>query len=125
MSSTNLSVFTYSPEGGNTGCCDGHQIDEEVKLDRQAGLMELQQDISAEYRRAQDRPGASCYDRGQSGDEDASCGAEAFQATHRVVDGYVLSIHRKHSYPATFCKSENSRGALEYDLIGEIANEFY
>ena len=43
-----LGVFTYSPEEGTPAAAMEHQIDEEVKLDRQAELMELQQDISAE-----------------------------------------------------------------------------
>ena len=43
-----LGVFTYSPEEGTPAATMEHQIDEEVKLDRQAELMELQQDISAE-----------------------------------------------------------------------------
>ena len=43
-----LGVFTYSPEEGTPAANMDHQIDEETKLDRQAELMELQQDISME-----------------------------------------------------------------------------
>ena len=41
-----LGVFTYSPEEDTPAAVMPDQIDEEVKLDRQAELMELQQEIA-------------------------------------------------------------------------------
>ena len=43
-----LGVFTYSAEEDTPAALMPDQIDEEVKLDRQAELMELQQEISME-----------------------------------------------------------------------------
>ena len=95
-----------------------HQIDEEVKLDRQAELMELQSGYLCRTRRAQDRPGASCYDRGKVADEDAYVGRS--QADAPGVDGYVFV-----NTPETLVSGDFVRvkitGALEYDLIGEIS----
>mgnify|MGYP000352779759 FL=1 len=41
-----LGVFTYSAEEDTPAASMPEQVDEEVKKDRQAELMELQQDIS-------------------------------------------------------------------------------
>ena len=43
-----LGVFTYSAEEDTPAASMPEQVDEEVKKDRQAELMELQQDISLE-----------------------------------------------------------------------------
>ena len=59
-----------------------HQIDEEVKLDRQAELMELQQDISAELGERRIGQELLVMIEGKVADEDAYV-AEA-RRTHRV-----------------------------------------
>ncbi len=60
-----LGVFTYSPEEDTPAASMPDQIPEEVKEERQAELMELQQDIA--FDKAEDRIGerAACYDRRQ------------------------------------------------------------
>ena len=60
-----LGVFTYSPEEDTPAASMPDQIPEEVKEERQAELMELQQDIA--FDQAEDRIGgrAACDDRRQ------------------------------------------------------------
>ena len=99
-----LGVFTYSPEEGTPAAAMEHQIDEEVKLDRQAELMELQQDISAELGERRIGQELLVMIEGKVAD----------------VDGYVFV-----NTPETLVSGDFVRvkitGALEYDLIGEIS----
>ena len=113
-----LGVFTYSPEEGTPAATMEHQIDEEVKLDRQAELMELQQDISAELGERRIGQELLVMIEGKVADEDAYVGRS--QADAPGVDGYVFV-----NTPETLVSGDFVRvkitGALEYDLIGEIS----
>ena len=113
-----LGVFTYSPEEGTPAAAMEHQIDEEVKLDRQAELMELQQDISAELGERRIGQELLVMIEGKVADEDAYVGRS--QADAPSVDGYVFV-----NTPETLVSGDFVRvkitGALEYDLIGEIS----
>ena len=60
-----LGVFTYSPEENTPAAEMPDQIPEEVKEDRQAELMELQQEIAFDLAEEYDRPGSSGDDRGE------------------------------------------------------------
>ena len=115
-----LGVFTYSPEEGTPAAAMEHQIDEEVKLDRQAELMELQQDISAELGERRIGQELLVMIEGKVADEDAYVGRS--QADAPGVDGYVFV-----NTPETLVSGDFVRvkitGALEYDLIGEIYHE--
>ena len=112
-----LGVFTYSPEEGTPAAAMEHQIDEEVKLDRQAELMELQQDISAELGERRIGQELLVMIEGKVADEDAYVGRS--QADAPGVDGYVFV-----NTPETLVSGDFVRvkitGALEYDLIGGI-----
>ena len=92
--------------------------DEEVKLDRQAELMELQQDISAELGERRIGQELLVMIEGKVADEDAYVGRS--QADAPGVDGYVFV-----NTPETLVSGDFVRvkitGALEYDLIGEIS----
>ena len=113
-----LGVFTYSPEEGTPAAAMEHQIDEEVKLDRQAELMELQQDISAELGERRIGQELLVMIEGKVADEDAYVGRS--QADAPGVDGYVFV-----NTPETLVSGDFVRvkitGAREYDLIGEIS----
>ena len=61
-----LGVFTYSPEEDTPAAEMPDQIPEEVKEDRQAELMELQQEIAFDTGRRYDRRRSACHDRGKS-----------------------------------------------------------
>ena len=70
-----LGVFTYSPEEGTPAAAMSDQIDEEVKEERQAELMELQQEIA--FDAAEDMKGREVLVmiEGKVADENAYVGA--------------------------------------------------
>ncbi len=77
-----LGVFTYSPEEDTPAAEMPDQIDEEVKLDRQADLMELQQEIA--FDNAQDMVGREVLVmiEGKVADENAYVG-RTYRDAHR------------------------------------------
>ena len=113
-----LGVFTYSPEEDTPAAVMPDQIPEDVKEDRQAELMELQQDISAELGERRIGQELLVMIEGKVADEDAYVGRS--QADAPGVDGYVFV-----NTPETLVSGDFVRvkitGALEYDLIGEIS----
>lgn len=116
--SSTVSAYSPTPEEGTPAAAMEHQIDEEVKLDRQAELMELQQDISAELGERRIGQELLVMIEGKVADEDAYVGRS--QADAPGVDGYVFV-----NTPETLVSGDFVRvkitGALEYDLIGEIS----
>ena len=112
-----LGVFTYSPEEGTPAANMDHQIDEETKLDRQAELMELQQDISMELGERKIGQVLTVMIEGKVADENAYVGRSASDAPG--VDGYVFVNTDEELVSGDFVKV-TIIGALEYDLIGEI-----
>lgn len=116
-----LGVFTYSPEEDTPAASMENQIEEEVKLDRQAELMELQQDIS--YDLGQRRIGQDLWVmiEGKVADENAYVGRTYGDAPG--IDGYVFVNTDTELLSGDFAKVHIT-GALEYDLIGELADEF-
>lgn len=116
-----LGVFTYSPEEDTPAATMENQVPEEVKADRQAELMELQQEISAEH-------GESCIGRtmtvmveGKVADENAYVGRTYGDAPG--IDGYIFIHTGELLMSGDFAKVKVT-GALEYDLIGEIEDEY-
>ena len=83
-----LGVFTYSPEEDTPAAEMPDQIDEEVKLDRQADLMELQQEIA--FDNAQDMVGREVLVmiEGKVADENAYVGRTYRDAPN--VDGLIF-----------------------------------
>ena len=84
-----LGVFTYSAEEDTPAANMPNQIAEEVKQDRQAELMELQQEISID--KGNDKIG-TCVEvmiEGKVADENAYVGRTYGDAPN--VDGYILS----------------------------------
>lgn len=116
-----LGVFTYSPEEDTPAAAMSDQIDEEVKLDRQAELMELQQDISAE--KGQARIGQTIWVmiEGKVADENAYVGRSYGDAPG--IDGYVFVNTDTELMSGDFAQVRIT-GSLEYDLIGVLADEF-
>ena len=93
------------------------QIAEEVKEDRQAELMELQQDIA--FDRAEDMIGREVLVmiEGKVADENAYVGRTYKDAPN--VDGLIFVNTDEELMSGDFVKVKVT-GALEYDLIGEI-----
>lgn len=116
-----LGVFTYSPEEDTHAATMENQIEEEIKLKRQAELMELQQDIS--YDLGQRRTGQNLWVmiEGKVADENAYVGRTYGDAPG--IDGYVFVNTDTELMSGDFARVHIT-GALEYDLIGELADEF-
>ena len=116
-----LGVFTYSPEEDTPAAEMPNQIDEEVKKDRQAELMELQQEISLD--KGNDKIGQRLLVmiEGKVADENAYVGRTYADAPN--VDGYIFVNTGELLMSGDFARVVVT-GALEYDLIGEIADEF-
>lgn len=116
-----LGVFTYSQEEDTPAATMENQIPEEVKEERQAQLMELQQEISLE--RGNERIGQELLVmiEGKVADENAYIGRTYGDAPN--VDGYIFVQSSEFLMSGVFVKVRVT-GALEYDLIGEIVDEY-
>ena len=116
-----LGVFTYSAEEDTPAANMPNQIEEEVKQDRQAELMELQQEISID--KGNDKIG-TCVEvmiEGKVADENAYVGRTYGDAPN--VDGYIFINTDTELMSGDFARVHVT-GALEYDLIGELENEY-
>ncbi len=115
-----LGVFTYSQEEDTPAAQYLGQIDEAVKLSRQAQLMELQQEISFAY--AQEMAGRvlDAFVEGKVADEDAYAARTYMDAPN--VDG-LLFIQTKRELMSGDMVKVRVTGAHEYDLIGELYDE--
>ncbi len=116
-----LGVFTYSPEEDTPAALFDDQIDEEVKLDRQADIMELQQEIA--FEKAQEAVGSTLpvMVEGKVPDEHAYVARSYRDAPD--VDGFVFIQTGRELMTGDFVRVRIT-GAHEYDLIGEIEDEF-
>lgn len=116
-----LGVFTYSPEEDTPAAIMPDQIDEEVKLDRQAELMELQQEISLD--KGNDKIGSvvEVMIEGKVADENAYVARTYGDAPN--VDGYIFVNTSTELMSGDFARVHVT-GALKYDLIGELEDEY-
>ena len=121
MAFDRLGVFTYSPEEDTPAASMADQIAEEVKEERQAELMELQQDVSLEL--GEERVGQKLFVfiEGKVADEDAYVGRTYADAPG--IDGYIFVNTQTPLMTGDFVQVTVT-GSLEYDLIGEIADEY-
>ena len=102
-----LGVFTYSPEEDTPAASMPDQIPEEVKEERQAELMELQQDIV--FDQAEDRIGEELLVmiEGKVADENAYVGRTYRDAPN--VDGLYFCEHIGRTDVGRFCKGKSDR----------------
>lgn len=115
-----LGVFTYSPEEGTPAAVMADQIDEEVKLDRQAEIMELQQEVSLDL--AEEKMVGQevlVMIEGKVAGENAYVGRTYRDAPN--VDGLIFVNTDLDLVSGDFARVCVT-GALEYDLIGEIVS---
>lgn len=112
-----LGVFTYSPEEDTAAARMDDQIEESVKEDRQADLMELQQEIAFEL--AEDMIGKEVLVmiEGKVADENVYVGRTYKDAPN--VDGLIFVEADVELMSGDFARVRVT-GALKYDLIGEI-----
>ncbi len=114
-----LGVFTYSAEEDTPAATFDDQIDEELKKDRQAEIMELQQEIA--FEKAQDAVGRTVLAmiEGKLPDEHAYAARTYMDAPG--VDGLVFVQTSAELMTGDFVKVRIT-GSYEYDLIGEIVD---
>jgi len=112
-----LGVFTYSAEEDTPAANMPDQVDEEVKLDRQAEIMELQQDIAFEQAENMIGREVLVMIEGKVADENAYVGRTYKDAPN--VDGFIFINTDVELMSGDFAMVKVT-GALEYDLIGEL-----
>lgn len=112
-----LGVFTYSPEEDTPAAEMPDQIPEEIKEERQAELMELQQDIAFDAAENMIGKEVLVMVEGKVADENAYVGRTYKDAPG--VDGLIFINTEEELMSGDFAKVKVT-GALEYDLIGEL-----
>ena len=111
-------IMTFPYEGAKyAALVPEDQIDEEVKEDRQADIMELQQEIV--FDQAEDMIGKEVLVmiEGKVADENAYVGRTYRDAPN--VDGLIFVNTDEELMTGDFAKVKVT-GAAEYDLIGEL-----
>lgn len=116
-----LGVFTYSPEEDTPAERMPDQIEEEVKLTRKDELMELQQEISLENGEKRVGQTLLVMIEGKVADEEAYVGRTYADAPQ--IDGYIFINTERELISGDFARVRVT-GALEYDLIGELEDEY-
>ncbi len=115
-----LGVFTYSQEEDTPAAEMADQVAEEIKKERQADIMELQQEIA--FERAEAMIGTCLYAmiEGKVADENAYIARTYKDAPN--VDGFLFVNTSKQLITGDFVKVRVT-GSYEYDLIGELEDE--
>ena len=116
-----LGVFTYSSEEDTPAATFSEQVEDEIKTDRQADIMELQQEIA--FEKAEDMIGRTVLAmiEGKVPDEHAYVARTYKDAPN--VDGFVFIQTSEELMTGDFVRVKIT-GSFEYDLIGEIDYEF-
>ena len=112
-----LGVFTYSPEEDTPAALMPDQIEESVKEERQAELMELQQEIAFEAAENMVGKEVLVMIEGKVADENVYVGRTYKDAPN--IDGLIFVETGVELVSGDFAKVRVT-GALEYDLIGGI-----
>lgn len=112
-----LGVFTYSQEEDTKAAEFPDQIAESLKEDRQAEIMELQQEIAFEKAEAMIGKEVLVMIEGKVADENAYVGRTYKDAPN--VDGLIFINTDREFMTGDFVKIKVT-GSYEYDLIGEM-----
>jgi len=115
-----LGVFAYSKQDGTPAGRMKDQIDDDVKLERQAGILELQQGISLNNNGFYMGKTIEVLVEEKIADEDVYMGRARFDAPE--IDGQVY-INTKKMLQIGDIVSVEINDFMEYDLIGGLANE--
>ncbi|MBP3926509.1 MAG: 30S ribosomal protein S12 methylthiotransferase RimO [Clostridium sp.] len=116
-----LGVFAYSAEEDTPAAEFPDQVPQEVKEARRDEIMELQQEIA--FEKAEEKKGRilEVMIEGKVADENAFVGRTYMDAPN--VDGLIFVNADVPLMSGDFCRVKVT-GALEYDLIGELYDEF-
>ncbi len=112
-----LGVFTYSSEEDTPAAEMPGQIEEEVKQERQAEIMEMQQEIAFENAESMIGREVLVMIEGRVADENAYVGRTYRDAPG--VDGMIFVETGEELLSGDFARVKVT-GALEYDLIGGL-----
>ena len=115
-----VGVFTYSAEEDTPAYSYPDQIPEEVKEERRADVMELQQEIAFEHCENMVGKGLDVMIEGKVADEPAYVGRTYMDAPN--VDGLIFVNADEMLMSGDFVRVKVT-GANEYDLIGEVYHE--
>ena len=116
-----LGVFTYSPEEDTPAATMKDQLPEELKEERRDEIMELQQEISLDKGNQRIGQEMLVMIEGKVSGESAYIGRTYMDAPK--VDGYMFVQTGELMVTGDFAKVRVT-GALEYDLIGELTDEY-
>ena len=112
-----LGAFAYSPEEGTVAAEMPDQVDDELKLDWQADVMELQEEVIFDKNETLIGQTYYAFIEGKVADENAYIGRTYRDAPN--VDGYIFINTDEELMTGDIVKVQVI-GAHEYDLIGEI-----
>ena len=112
-----LGAFTYSPEENTPAATFDNQVEESVKEDWQADVMELQEEIILDKNETMIGNEILVMIEGKVADENAYVGRSYRDAPD--IDGLVFVNTDEELVSGDFAKVRIT-GAYEYDLIGEL-----
>jgi ribosomal protein S12 methylthiotransferase len=115
-----VGVFTYSAEEDTPAYSYPDQIPEEVKEERRADVMELQQEIAFEHCENMVGKVLDVMIEGKVADEPAYVGRTYMDAPN--VDGYIFVNSGELFMSGDFVRVKVT-GSNDYDLIGEVYHE--
>lgn len=116
-----LGVFAYSPEEDTPAFGFENQVPDEVKEERRAEIMELQQEIAFDKSEQMKGRTLEVMIEGKVADENAYVGRTYMDSPN--VDGMIFVNTGLELMSGDFVRVRVT-GALEYDLIGEVEDEF-
>lgn len=116
-----LGVFTYSPEEDTIAAEFEDQIPEEIKEERRDEIMTIQQEISLEHTRELVGKTIKVMVEGYLYEDNIYVGRSYMDAPK--VDGCVFINSQEELMTGDFIYVKITQGK-EYDLIGEVENEF-
>jgi ribosomal protein S12 methylthiotransferase len=113
-----LGAFTYSPEEGTLAAEMPNQIDEEVKAEWQADVMELQEEVIYDKNVSMKGTVLYAFIEGKVADEEHTYVGRTYRDAPNV-DGYIF-INTDEELMTGDIVKVTVTGAYEYDLIGVI-----
>lgn len=115
-----LGVFTYSPEENTPAAEFPNQIEENVKMSRRDGVMELQQEVSIDKSAEMVGKVLECMVEGKIEDDNVYVARSYKDAPN--VDGYVFINTDANLMSGDIVKVQID-GSTEYDLIGSLLSD--
>ncbi|WP_024346678.1 30S ribosomal protein S12 methylthiotransferase RimO [Lacrimispora indolis] len=116
-----LGVFVYSAEEDTPAAEFPDQVEQQVKEERRDAIMELQQEISFDFSKSIIGKTLEVMIEGKVADENAYVGRTYMDGPG--VDGMIFVQTGEELMSGDFA-SVRVTGAMEYDLIGELEDEF-